>query len=359
MKILDWYLWKSTLQGLLVAWLALVMLDVFFAFISELKSTDDQYTSYKALIYLTYTLPARFYEFFPTATLIGSLLGLGNLAANSEFIAMRAAGYSIKNIIFSVLKLGILLTILAFVVGEWVVPASDLQARNYLAMLKNKNVYLVSEAGLWVKQKDSMIHIGKVWSQDKLSDVTIYRMKADRSGLDSMLKAESVVASSVVASEKGWQLNQVRKATFQEKQVAIETVQQINNADLLDPQILKIAAMKPEQLSGSALRKIIKHQQENALKSDKFELAYWKRFSVPLSTLVMLILAMPFLFGSQRSGGIGQRVFIGIVVGIAFFLLNRVLNELGIVYGITPFISAFLPLSIFLLMSLLVLQRIR
>ncbi len=354
MKILDWYLWKSTLQGLLVAWLALVMLDVFFAFINELKSTDDQYTSFKALIYLTYTLPARFYEFFPTATLVGSLLGLGNLAANSEFIAMRAAGFSIRDIIFSVLKLGVLLTILAFLVGEWVVPASDLQARNYLATLKNKNIYLVSEAGLWIKQKDSMIHIGKVWSQDKLSDVTIYRMKADRSGLDKIIKAESVSAA-----ENGWQLENIKATTFEEKRVNTEAIRQINNADLLDAEILKIAAMKPEQLSGSALRKVIKHQKENALKSDKFELAYWKRFSVPLSTLVMLILAMPFLFGSQRGGGTGQRVFIGIIVGITFFLLNRVLNELGIVYGITPIISAFLPLFIFLLISLFVLRRIR
>ncbi|HFC92119.1 MAG TPA: LPS export ABC transporter permease LptG [Leucothrix mucor] len=354
MKILDWYLWKSTLQGLLVAWLALVMLDVFFAFINELKSTNDQYTSFKALIYLTYTLPARFYEFFPTATLVGSLLGLGNLAANSEFIAMRAAGFSIRDIIFSVLKLGVLLTILAFLVGEWVVPASDLQARNYLATLKNKNIYLVSEAGLWIKQKDSMIHIGKVWSQDKLSDVTIYRMKADRSGLDKIIKAESVTAV-----KNGWQLGNVKESTFEKKRVNTEAIKQINNADLLDAEILKIAAMKPEQLSGSALRKVIKHQKANALKSDKFELAYWKRFSVPLSTLVMLILAMPFLFGSQRGGGTGQRVFIGIIVGITFFLLNRVLNELGIVYGIMPIISAFLPLFIFLLISLLVLRRIR
>jgi lipopolysaccharide export system permease protein len=354
MKILDWYLWKSTLQGLLIAWLALVMLDIFFAFINELESTNDQYTSFKAIIYLTYTLPARFYEFFPTATLVGSLLGLGNLAANSEFIAMRAAGFSIKDIIFSVLKLGVLLTVLAFVVGELVVPASDLQARNYLATLKNKNIYLVSESGLWVKQKDSIIHIGKVWSEHRLSDVTVYQMNTDRSGLDKIIKAESVSASV-----NGWQLDKVKSSTFEEQRVNTKVVEQINHADLLDVQILKIAAMKPEQLSGSALRKVIKHQKENALKSDRYELAYWKRFSVPISTLVMLILAMPFLFGSQRGGGTGQRIFIGIIIGITFFLLNRVLNELGIVYGITPFISAFLPLFIFLLASLFILQRIR
>jgi lipopolysaccharide export system permease protein len=199
-----------------------------------------------------------------------------------------------------------------------------------------------------------MIHIGQVWSQDKLSDVTVYQMKIDRSGLKQIIRAESVIATP-----HGWQLNNVKMTTFAEKEVHAEVLNHINNANILDAQILKIAAMKPEQLSGSALRKIIKHQQENALKSDRYELAYWKRFSVPLSTLVMLILAMPFLFGSQRGRGTGQRVFIGIVVGIVFFLLNRVFNELGIVYGIKPFISAFLPLFIFFLLSILVLRRIR
>ncbi len=354
MKLLDGYLWKATLQGLIVAWFALVMLDVFFAFVSELDDTNDRYTSFKALIYLSYTLPARFYEFLPTATLIGSLLGLGNLAANSEFIAMRAAGYSIKQIVFSVLKLGVLLTVLAFFMGEWLVPASDLQARNFKATIENKNISLVSDAGLWVKQKDNILHITKVWSKDKLTGVTIYSMKKDRGGLDKMTQAESVINTA-----KGWQLNNLQITHFEAQRVMTETIKQQIDSHLLDAQILEIAAMQPEQLSGRELKKIIQHQQDNALKSDKYELAYWKRFAVPISTLVMLILAMPFLFNSQRGGGAGQRVFIGIVVGIAFFLLNRVLNELGIVYGISPFISAFLPLSIFLLISLFVLRRIR
>ena len=100
-KILDRYLWKATLQGLLIAWIALVTLDLFFSFINEAGKTNALYTTSQAMIYLVYTIPGRFYEHFPNAILIGTLLGLGNLAANSEFIAMRAAGISIKQIIFS------------------------------------------------------------------------------------------------------------------------------------------------------------------------------------------------------------------------------------------------------------------
>lgn len=354
MKILDGYLWKSTLQGLMVAWFALVMLDTFFAFMGELKSTNEQYNTLKALVYISYTLPARFYEFLPTATLVGTLLGLGNLASNSEFIAMRAAGISIRGIIFSVLKLGVVLTVLAFFMGEWLVPASDLQARNFQAKLQNKNVYLEGDAGLWIKQKNNILHIGKVWSKDKLSDVTIYTMRADRSRVEKITLAKTVISTAT-----GWQLQHVKIIRFKPQRVITQYHQQQLDPELLDAQILEIATLDPEQLSSEALRKMIKHQKDNALKSDKFELAYWKRFSIPLSTLVMLILSMPFLFDSQRGGGAGQRVFIGIVIGITFFLVNRVLNELGIVYGISPFLSAFLPLLLFLFVSLLVLRRIR
>ena len=120
-KILDRYLWGATLQGLLIAWFALVLLDVFFAFISESGKTNALYTTMQALVYLLYTLPGRFYEYFPTATLIGTLLGLGNLAANSEFTAMRAAGMSIRQIVFSVLKLGLLLAVGIFLMGEYLI----------------------------------------------------------------------------------------------------------------------------------------------------------------------------------------------------------------------------------------------
>ena len=123
--------------------------------------------------------------------------------------------------------------------------------------------------------------------------------------------------------------------------------------------MLDVATVDPEQLSTNALSKIITHQKQNQLKTNKYELIYWKRYSVPLSALVMLILAMPFLFGSNRGGGSGQRVFIGIVVGILFYLANRSINELGSVYGFSPIMSAFLPSLIFLGVGLLALQRIR
>ena len=354
MKLVDRYIWISTLQGLLIAWIALVTLDVFFAFINEAGKTNALYSTSQALIYLVYTLPSRFYEFFPTSILIGTLLGLGNLAAHSEFTAMRAAGLSIGQIIFSVLKLGLLLAIGVFIVGESLVPAADLQARNFKAHLKNKNIVLVGDAGLWLKENNRIIHIGSVITKKQISDISIFTFKKDHTGLESLLTSKEATASG-----DGWNLKKMENSLFDEKQLHKSYEENVFKKDFISAEILDVATINPNQLSSSALDKVIQHQKENNLKTDKYELIYWKRYSVPLSALVMLILAMPFLFGSARGGGTGQRVFIGIVVGIVFFLANRMINELGSVYGISPFVSAFLPSFLFFGVGVFALGKIR
>jgi len=354
MKILDKYIWSATLQSILIAWIALVILDVFFAFINESGKTNAFYTNYQAIIYLIYTLPGRFYEFFPNAVLVGTLLGLGNLAANSEFTAMRAAGVSASQIIFSVLKMGLLLAVALFFIGEWIVPATDLHARNFKAHLKNKNIVLVGGEGLWVKEKNSIVHIGQVISNTQLSDISIYTFKDDHSGLASLSTSKKV---SIRGNE--WVFEKHVNTTFNETKINKTAETNIVKKDFIKPEILNVASVDPEQLSSTSLSKIIKFQKENEMKTDRYELIYWKRFAIPLSTLVMLILAMPFLFGSNRGGGAGSRIFIGIIIGIVFYLSNSAVNDLGIVKGFSPIVSAFLPSLVFLGIGLLALKRIK
>jgi len=229
MKILDRYLWKATLSGLIMAWIALVMLDSFFSFSDELKKTNEMYSTLQASIYLIFTLPSKFYNFFPMSILIGALLGLGNLSANSEFVAMRAAGYSIRQIIFSVLKLGLLLALLVFLMGEWLVPAADLQARNFKAHLQNKNITLIGGAGLWVKEKESIIHIGKVLASDQLSDISIYKFKGDFSKLHSL---KTIATAKYMGKVLGQGVHQVKAILKKDTKLRKEILIKIRKKDV-------------------------------------------------------------------------------------------------------------------------------
>jgi lipopolysaccharide export system permease protein len=354
MKILELYLWKVLIISIVLTWVSLVGLDSFFNYLRELKDTnaDDQYGTLQALIYMAYRLPQSFYEFFPTATLIGAVMGLGQLAASSELVAMRAAGVSIRSIIFGTLKLGLLMAMLIFALGEWVTPLAEIQGKNFKLEKQEKN-YAFSKAGSWFKEDDKKIHIDKTWNQDKFLGVSLYEYNQDR--LKSITRAET-------AERKGdyWLLQDVMVRTFKPSAgIEVQHYDQLKVDRLVPSDILMLAATEAKHLSTQELSTFIKHQDQNDLSTTRLKQAYWKRFSIPLSILVMLIIAIPFTFGSQRSAGAGQRLFFGILIGITFFLFNRAASSIGVVYGFSPILSSFMPLIFFLGIGLFFLRRIR
>ncbi|MEB4591198.1 LPS export ABC transporter permease LptG [Candidatus Thiothrix sp. Deng01] len=355
MNILERYIWKSVLSSILVTWLALLLLDRFFAFLGELGDTspDTHYGSLQAFYYIVMGVPKFLYDYFPTATLIGSLLGLGNLAANSELTAMRAAGVSIRQIVLMTLKLGLALVMLVFVLGEWVAPRTELAANNFKLQMQQKQL-AVSDQGVWVKDGDRILNIAKLWSEKKLEGISVYTVNPAEGRIENITHADSAERDA-----EGWLLHGVNHRIIRPDGIQQTKLATEHADNLLPEQVLTIAAVKPNQLAARELAEFIQHQRENDLNSDRFEQAFWQHFTTPLSTLVMLIIAAPFVFSFQRNAGAGQRIFIGIIIGIAFFLFSRILGNVGIVYGIPPLLSATLPLLVFLAGGTWMLWRVR
>lgn len=355
MNLLERYLWKNILFSILVTWLSLFLLFGLFDYLAELGDTQEgtRYGPLQALLYIIYKLPRTLYTNFPYAVLIGSLMGLGNLASNSEITAMRSAGFSINQIVFSTLKLGMILAILVFIMGEWLVPASESHAQNFKVRMLQKQVAPTSE-GTWLKNGDQLIHIDKIWSEQKMDGVTVYQVDPQIGGISRILRAK------VALKKQGkWQLHDVKEQLFNDNGMQPTAYAVLTEPELFPANVLNIASVRPEQLAAHELAEFIDHQNKNALSSDRFKLEFWKHFTTPLSTLIMLILAAPIVFGFQRSAGAGQRVFIGIMIGIIYFLLDRIISRTGLVYGLSPFLSSILPLILFSLIGFIMLKRIR
>ncbi|MBO0614234.1 LPS export ABC transporter permease LptG [Thiothrix fructosivorans] len=355
MNFLERYLWKSVLTSILITWLSLALLDRFFAFLSEMGdvSPETQYGNLQALYYTLMGTPKILYDYFPTVTLIGSLLGLGNLAANSELTAMRAAGVSIRQIVVMTLKLGLALAIVVFVLGEWIAPRTELAASSFKLRMQQKQL-AIGNQGVWVKDGNRILNIATLWSANKMEGVSIYAINPEEGRIESITHAARAERDA-----DGWMLYDLKRQTIRADGVTQEVLEQVHQTDLIPEQVMSIAAVKPNQLAASQLADYIQHQHDNALSSAHFEQAFWQHFTTPLSTLVMLVLAAPFVFGFQRNSGAGQRIFIGILIGIGFFLFNRTLGSIGIVYGVPPLLSATLPLLIFLVGGLWMLRGIR
>ena len=355
MNILERYIWKSVLFSIVTTWLSLTLLDTFFVFLSELSDVnpDTHYGNLQALMYILMGTPKRLYDYFPTATLIGSLLGLGSLSANSELTAMRAAGIAIRQIVFMTLKLGLVLAIAVFVLGEWIAPQTEQAANSFKVQMLQKQL-TVNNQGLWLKDGNRIINIAKLWSEKRMEGIAIYQLNPQAGRIESITHA-----ASAERDQTGWVLHDLRQQRISEQGISETQQKQVHESHLLPEQVMAIASVKPNQLAARELAEFIQHQRANDLNSDRFEQAFWQHFTTPLSTLVMLIIAAPFVFSFQRNAGAGQRIFIGILIGISFFLFNRILGNVGIVYGIPPLLSATLPLLIFLMGGLWMLRKVR
>jgi lipopolysaccharide export system permease protein len=355
MNTFERYIWKSVLSSILMTWVALIILDSFFVFLNELSEVTDQnqYGSWQALIYVGMGAPRRLYDYFPMAALIGSLLGLGNLAANSELTAMRAAGAAIRQIVGMTLKLGLVLALLIFALGEWVAPRTEQMANSFKVQMQHKQL-AVGDQGIWFKDGTRIINIAKMWSETSLEGVSVYQINAQEGRIESITRAETAVRDT-----QGWVMHKVRRETLNDDSIHPESIAELRDNTLIPDKMLSIAAVQPTQLAATELVDFIEHQRKNDLSSNRFEQAFWQHFTTPLSTLVMLIIAAPFVFSFQRNAGAGQRVFIGILIGIVFFLFNRILGNMGIVYGIPPLVSATLPLLVFLSGGLWMLGRVK
>ncbi len=353
MGILDRYIARAVISGSLVALTVFVSLILIFSFVEESGDITPDYPALTALLHVALQAPQRAYESFPVATLIGSLMTLGGMAARSELVVMRAAGMSVLGIGRSVATAGILLALVAVALGEWVAPPAERMSLEVKARAETGQVGALSRDGFWARDGRSFVQVGSAPSADLLEALHIYHFD------DSRQLTSIVSAARARYQDDHWLLDGVVVNRFVGDDVEREARDQLAWESQLRPDVLDVVVVDPEALSMAELWTYIGYLDRNELESDRYRLAFWLKLATPLATLTMLLLTIPLAFGSLRSVGAGQRIFIGVMIGIVFFLANNLLNHLGLVYGLPPAISALLPTLVFLAIALYTTSRVR
>lgn len=354
MSTLERYLGKTVIAGTLLALLLLVSVATLIDVVNELDDIGKQgYTYLQAGLYIFLTMPQRIYELFPFAMLLGSLISLGNLAANSEIIVMRATGVSVVYIIGAIIKTGFLMTVVIMLVGEFVAPVSEQKAKGLRNYSATKQVRLSMRNGLWAKDGNRFLNIKDVFPDKRLGRIRVFEM--DNKGR----MKEYVSIKSAIYNDNSWELNNVYRRKISNDGVETKLTKNERWSKLLAPDLFDVIVVKPKYMSASKLYRYVKYLEQNGLDTSLYELSFWTRFTIPLSGMVMVLIAMPFVFGSLRSGGAGQRLFIGVLIGVAFHLSYQAFINLGLVYEIPPFIAATLPLAVAVVVALVFVKKVR
>jgi lipopolysaccharide export system permease protein len=353
MRTLDRYISRQILSDIFLVLLILVGLFTLFTLIDEISEIGKhQYGLWQAIQYVLLSIPRQIYDLFPTALLLGSLLSLGALASNSELTAMRAAGISILRIILSVLRVGMILIFAAMVIGEMVAPYADEVAKNLRidAQSASQQRYFQGRYGFWARDGQSFINIRSILTDDTFGNITLYQFAQQR-------LATIVYAKTAHYHDAQWTLQQVEKIQLDPQQVTREQLPELTWNAVLNPELVRIVILRPDKLSSLDLHRYIGYLQHNNQRSAEYELAFWRRISYPFTGATLIFLAVPFVFGSLRSITIGQRILIGALLGIGFYMVNQIMGNVGLVYEFNPLLSAFLPPLLCLSGAIILMRR--
>ncbi len=337
MKRLDRYLMATVLGGALLALAIIIALLLVFEYMEEFDDIGrGNYTALGALTYVLLKLPHRLYQGYPMAALIGSLMGLGALAANSELTAMRAAGMSVARIARAVVAAGLLLGLGALAIGEWLAPPAERMAQELRSIAIHDRV-TVRDRGFWARDGDLFIEVRRAVSQEQLAGLRIFQLGEDGRPL------RILTAESAHHADGAWVLTEPVMTEFGDDGVRVERLPRWSWSGTLEPRLLEAVVVDPDTLPIRDLLGYIGYLRRNGLETEHYRLALWSKVATPLATVAMLLLTVPLVFGGVRSSGAGQRIFLGVLIGFAFILLNRLLIRVGLVYGLPPALSALLP----------------
>ncbi len=354
MNTLNKYIAREVFKGTIVSLIVLVTVVNFFTFADELRSIGQGDYGFWAIVeYVVLTSPSVLYDLFPSAALIGTMFALGSMANNREIVAMRSAGVSVAGIIWAVMRVGIVLAILSIIIGELVAPTANRIAREFKSTSKDNRVAFWSIYGFWTRDGNSFINIRQIEDRTKLGDITLFNLDFEK-GLESIRHAEK---ASYLDQKKRWLLSNVVNTLFSWNHVKVEKSRQSVWESVINPDLLSVVIVNSGNLSILGLHQYISFLKDNGQKSHKFELAFWQRVIDPLVTLVMLLVAVPFVLTVSRSVTMGQRMMVGVVIGLVFILFDRTMGHLGLVYSFEPMIAAILPGSIFFVFSLYMIRR--
>ncbi|MBS0352179.1 MAG: LPS export ABC transporter permease LptG [Proteobacteria bacterium] len=353
MRILDRYIRSSVIWATCLVVLVLLGIESFIEFIAELPSMGvAHYDVFAVFSYVSLQMPSDLYQLFPIAGFIGSLIGLGRLASTSELIIMRAAGVSVARIAWSVVKAALLMLIFITVIGEWWAPTLQYQAVQLKEKKMHRKLNPWSTEALWLHQGNIFAYIGKVSSGAVVDDVA--RFDFDSQGR----LTSSTTAKKAILQNGMWQLKQVAMTKFTESQATVIHYDSFPLGFTFEPELLRQKnQLEPAQQTITQLWNNIRYRKQAGLLASELQSAFWSRLLQPLTTVVMICLGVPFIFGSLRSASMGARILLGIIVGFAFYMLNQFIGPIALVYQWPAWIAGALPMIVFLLIYALLITR--
>ena len=330
----------------------------FFGFLNEVNEIGQaNYTAVEAMIYIFLKLPEVISGHSSVVILLGSLLALGHLAATSQLIIVRGSGVSIMNITKVVLRTALVFVVIAILVGELIAPITNQTAKNSRAQALGHNIQAKNQQGFWVKDKNSIIHVGKNFDGQSFANVMLVNLENNKT-LASVGQADNALFDGqnlILDSAHFYKIHRQNKDQFY--QFEAEKLSQYKLAVAFDQEFIDSLRKEPRDLSTWSLVNQIGFLAKNGLAADAFEVELYQRLVKPFTLMAMIVFSMLFIFGSLRDASLGKKIFLGLMLSLFFELFSRIGGVLSLRFDYNHFLVASIPTLIVLVFAFILLKR--
>lgn len=354
MRILDRYIAKTVLAAIGLVTLMLIGLQIFILFVNQLEDLGKMdYGMWQATLFVLLQMPYQVYLFFPMASLLGTLIGLGVLANHSELVVMRAAGMSIGQITVSVLKASVLVIVLVTAMGEFLVPLMAQYANDYKTSALTGGQTLRTAQGVWVRYGDDFISIGQIAPNNVLQNIYQFRFNPQH----HLHMAREIKEARFV--DHRWIAYDIKQTEFFAEHTKASSFNSLVWDVPLKPHILMISSVEPDEMTLHELNRYLREQKRNKQNAHSYTLAFYQRIMQPFATMIMMVLAIPFIFGPLRSSTMGSKLLVGATVGFGFHIMNRFFGPVSTVFQWPAELAAIGPTVVFAFIGLYLMRRVR
>lgn len=356
LTLIDRYIAQHIVVAFLIVLLVVAGLMGLSTLLDEVGDVNAYYQLPDAIRYVLLSLPALCYQLIPMSALIGTLIGLGVLASNSELTVMRASGVSLPTLIFAVVKPVALIALLTLLMSEYLIPPAQQAAQSGKALAEARSGRIVASAGAWYRQDEAFVHITTIDSNGDLIGVTQHRFN-DEHRLVETLSAQRAVYDEA----SGWSLLDGSRTELDMagQALKVEAFQSLPWSSDLSAELLAVILVQPADLPISGLYTYSGYLESQGVNPGPYRLAFWNKLLQPLSIIVLVMVGVASVFGPLRSVTVGQRILTGVIVGVVFKFSQDLLSPASQVLGFPALLAVLTPILVTAAIALLLLRRVR
>jgi lipopolysaccharide export system permease protein len=296
--------------------------------------------------FLLYNTPQALSWSLPVGTVVGVAMALTMLANHGELTAMRAGGASFPRLCRGIIVLGVIASLASYWLGEFVAPEASRRGRAVFNQIGFAQPVVSEQSNVFFRDAADrrlyyVAHMNT--STNELEGVTIWQH-------DVQGRPRSITAARWAEVQgKTWVLREGCTVTLDQFGDQTGSVQRFSRQEIrLWAALQNYYASKraPFEMSAAELGDMIAAFGPSGRDTQKLQVQYHFKYSIPLACLIFALFAAPIAFRYARYGS-----FVGVVIAIlVVFLYNGVRSwtlAFGLAGTLNPILAGWTPDIIF------------